>query len=53
MTFVPYCQELIQKDLLEENHNKQIKTYYEQIGDRVMPVLERAGDRDGAKYLEE
>ena len=53
MTFVPYCKELIDKDLLEESHLQKIKAYYEQIGDNVMPIMEKAGDKCGTKYLEE
>ena len=53
MTFVPYCKELIDKDLLEESHVQKIKAYYEQIGNRVMPLMEKFGDKNGTKYLEE
>ena len=53
MTFVPYCKELIERDLLLPNHVKELKKYYEQIGERVMPVLAKADDKYGSQYLEE
>ena len=54
---VPYCKKLIMKELLEEEHKKTIKVYYERIRGEVGPLIEeklKGKERSRAlKYLEE
>ena len=39
LTFVPYCKELIQNDLLQDNHKENIQIYYEKIEQMILPLL--------------
>jgi Xaa-Pro aminopeptidase len=39
LTLVPYCNNLIIKDMLEKNHIDSIKRYYRRIDRDITPIL--------------
>ena len=51
MTLVPYCKELIETELLQDKHKNEIKSYYEDIGEKVAPLLAKENDRLALDYL--
>ena len=43
LCLVPYCKELIVKEMLEKKHVEMIDKYYQQIESRVKPGLSKIG----------
>lgn len=39
LTLVPYCKQLIEKDMLERSHVKLINNYYKKIESILVPIL--------------
>jgi len=37
LTLVPYCKQLVEKDLLEKRHLKMIQKYYDKIESQIKP----------------